>query len=84
MITQAEVTPDQRAFNVAKDLAYDALTRGGARRQYEFRHKSVSLVLRMEIAQVPSKEIENLYVSLNPPGEVCLCCGGSGKRPTKS
>jgi hypothetical protein len=81
--SQPEMTPDERAFNVAKDLAYDALTRSGARRQYEFRHKNVSLVLRMEIAQLPSEEIEALYVSLNPPGENCLCCGGTGKRPTE-
>lgn len=75
------MTNEERALNIAQELAYDALTRGGPRLEYAFRLGNQTLLLQMNIGPLPPKELENMYVSLNPPGENCGCCKGSGKQP---
>jgi hypothetical protein len=80
MMTSDQVTPEQRAFNIAQELAYHSLTQADSKLEYNFRLGDKTLVLRMEMGYLPSKDMENMYVSLNPPGEACGCCGGSGKQ----
>lgn len=71
--------PEQRARNIAEELAYDLLTRTGAADTYHFRlgDQAVKLTLTFELPDL--KDLENLYIAVNPPGRACGCCGGSGK-----
>ena len=77
-----ELTPEERAAAIAKELAWDGLNREDAQLGYYFKHKNKTVTVEIKILP-PSLDPHLLYVTLGAPGTACTCCGGSGKTPPK-
>jgi hypothetical protein len=81
MMSSDQSPLEERVSSIVQELAYHLLTQSNPKLEYGFRLGEKTLLVRMEVGYLLSKDMETMYVSLNPPGEACGCCGGSGKQP---
>ncbi|MEA2906304.1 MAG: hypothetical protein QOI12_3691 [Alphaproteobacteria bacterium] len=72
--------PEQRARNIAEELSYDSLVRPNAATSYYFRLDDRKVKLTLTFDPPDIEGLDKLYVAVKPPGPVCTCCNGSGKR----
>jgi len=78
VISNLEIKPEERAMNIAAELAYDILSRPDARSSYRFQMGDRTVEVRLETGVVADQD--TMYIAVNPPGQICSCCKGSGKR----
>lgn len=69
---------DQRSHNIASELVYLALTSSAKETEFAFELKGQKAIVRLELFSNPADAPDRMYVSLNPPGDACKCCDGTG------
>jgi hypothetical protein len=69
---------DERAQKIASELVYLALINAGKKTEFAFEFKGQKAIVRLDLSPRPNDPPDRLYISLDPPGEACKCCEGTG------
>ena len=72
------MTADERAQQIESELVYIALTNPGKKTEFAFDFKGQKAIVRLDLSPQPNDAPDRLYVSLDPPGDACKCCDGTG------
>ncbi|WP_407168189.1 hypothetical protein [Bradyrhizobium sp. ORS 111] len=75
------MTPEKRAERIASELTYLMLTNPGKFSEFAFDFKGQKAIVRVE--PVGIEGANKAYISLDPPGETCGCCDGTGVQERK-
>lgn len=72
------MTPEKRAERIASELTYLMFTNPGKFNEFAFDFKGKKAIVRIEVLPGGAAGADKAYISLDPPGEKCECCDGTG------
>lgn len=77
------MTPEKRAERIASELTYLMLTNPGKFSEFAFDLKGQKAIVRVVALPAGTEGADKMYISLDPPGETCGCCDGTGVQDRK-